>query len=136
MPSEEHLSMVGGAGAILGVLVLVVATMLHPLDAPPADAPAAFAEYAKDTHWVATHLAQLLGTVLLAGGLVALTWKLRGGRAGAWALLAGLSTVVSVSLAASLQAVDGVALMLVVDRLAAVEDGVRLCSRLLSPCDK
>ena len=123
MPSEEHLYTVGGISAILGVVVLFLATMLHPLDAHPADAPAAFAEYAKDRHWVATHLLQLLGIVLLAGGLIALSWKLRAGRAGAWALLAGLSTVVSVSLAAALQAVDGVALKFMVDRLAAVEDG-------------
>ena len=46
MPSEEHLSKVGGIGAIVGVVVLFVATMLHPLGAHPGDAPAAFAEYA------------------------------------------------------------------------------------------
>jgi len=48
MPSEEHFSKVGGIGAILGVVVLLVATMLHPLGAHPGDAPAAFAEYAMD----------------------------------------------------------------------------------------
>jgi hypothetical protein len=123
MPSEQHLYTVGGIGAILGVVVLLLATMLHPLDAHPADAPAAFAEYAMDSYWVATHLAQLLGIVLLAVGLIALSWKLRVGRAGAWALFAGLSSVVSVSLAAALQAVDGVALKFMVDRLAAAEVG-------------
>jgi hypothetical protein len=50
MPSEEHLSKVDGIGAILGVIVLLVATMLHPLGAHPGDAPAAFAEYALDRH--------------------------------------------------------------------------------------
>ena len=123
MPSEEHLSKVGGIGAIVGVVVLFVATMLHPQNAHPGDAPAAFAEYAMHRHWVATHLAQLLGVVLVAAGLVALSWKLRTGRAGAWALLAGLSAVASVSLAAALQAVDGVALKLMVDRWAAIENG-------------
>jgi hypothetical protein len=69
IPSEEYLSKVGGIGAIVGVVVLFVATMLHPLDAHPGDAPAAFAEYAMDRHWVATHLSQLLGAVLVAAGL-------------------------------------------------------------------
>jgi hypothetical protein len=119
MPSGRHLSRIGGVAAILGALVLSVATMLHPLDAHPADTAAAFAEYAADRYWVATHLAQLLGVVLLAAGLVALSWHLRAGRAGAWALLAGLAAVASVALAAALQAVDGVALKVMVDRWAA-----------------
>lgn len=116
MPSEEHLSRVGGVAAILGVVVLVAATMLHPMDAHPGDAPAAFAEYALDRYWVGTHLGQLLGVVWIAAGFVALSWKLRAGRAGAWALLAGLTAVASTSLAAALQAVDGVALKVMVDR--------------------
>ncbi len=123
MLSEEHLSKIGGVSAITGVVVLLVATMLHPLDAHPGDAPEAFAEYALDGHWVATHLGQLLGVILVATGFVALSWKLRGGRAGAWALLAALSAVASVSLAAALQAVDGVALKFMVDRWAATENG-------------
>ena len=116
MPSEEHLSRLGGVGAILGVVILVVSTALHPLEAHPGDAPTAFAEYALDGKWVGTHLGQLVGVVLIAAGFVALSWKLRTGRAGAWALLAGLAAVVSVSLAAALQAVDGVALKFMVDR--------------------
>ena len=116
MPSDEHLSRVGGIAAILGVIVLVMATMLHPLSAHPGDAPAAFAEYALDRYWVATHLGQLLGVVFVAAGCVALSWKLRAGRAGAWALLAGLAAVASMSLAAALQAVDGIALKFMVDR--------------------
>jgi hypothetical protein len=123
MLSEEHLSRVGGASAIVGVVVLFVATMFHPMDAQPGNAPAAFAEYALDRHWVATHLGQLLGFVLIASGFVALSWKLRTGRAGAWALLAGLSAVASVSLAGALQAVDGVALKFMVDRWAEAESG-------------
>lgn len=125
MPSDEHLSRVGGVAAILGVFVLVVATMLHPLNAHPGDAPAAFAEYALDRYWVATHLGQLLGVVLVAAGFVALSWKLRAGRAGAWALLAGLLTVASVSLAAALQAVDGIALKFMVDRWSSASADAR-----------
>ena len=105
-----------GVGAILGVVILVVSTALHPLEAHPGDAPTAFAEYALDGKWVGTHLGQLVGVVLIAAGFIALSWKLRTGRAGAWALLAGLAAVVSVSLAAALQAVDGVALKFMVDR--------------------
>jgi len=125
MPSEKYLGRIGGISAIVGVVVLFVATMLHPMDAHPGDAPAAFAEYALDRIWVATHLGQLLGVVLIAAGFVALSWKLRAGHAGAWALLAGLATVASVSLAGALQAVDGIALKVAVDRWAASAEGGR-----------
>jgi hypothetical protein len=125
MPSDEHLARVGGISAIAGVVVLFVATMLHPLDAHPGDAPAAFAEYALDRFWVATHIGQLLGVVLIATGLVALSWRLRVGRAGVWALLACLATVLSVALAAALQAVDGIALKFMVDRWSASAEGTR-----------
>ena len=125
MLSEEHLSKVGGVLAITGVVVLCVATMLHPLDAHPGDAPAAFAEYALDRFWVATHLGQLLGVVLIGAGLIALSWKLRVGTAGAWALLGAVATVTSVSLAGALQAVDGIALKFMVDRWSSASEDVR-----------
>lgn len=123
MPSDEHLSRVGGIAAILGPIVLVAATMLHPMDALPDDTPAAFAEYALDRYWVATHLGQLVSAVLIAAGFVALSWRLRAGRAGVWALLAGLTAVAGMSVAAALQAVDGIALKFMVDRwsLASME---------------
>lgn len=118
MPSTEHLLRVGGGAAILGVLVLVAATMLHPMGAHPHDAPAAFAEYALDRYWVATHLGQVLGAALISAALLALSWRLRAGRAGAWALLGGLAAAAGMSLAAALQAVDGIALKFMVDRWA------------------
>ena len=116
MPSDDYLSRLGGVAAILGVIVLVAATTFHPMNAHPNDAEAAFAEYALDRYWVATHLGQLVGAVLIAAGFVSLSWKLRAGRAGAWAFLAGFAAVASMSLAAALQAVDGVALKFMVDR--------------------
>ena len=125
MPSDKHLGRVGGISAIVGAVVLFVATMLHPMDAHPGDAPAAFAEYALDRFWVATHLGQLLGVVLIATGLVALSWKLRAGHAGVWALLACLAAVASVSLAGALQAVDGIALKFAVDRWSASAESAR-----------
>ena len=125
MPADQHLSRIGGVAAIVGVVLLVAATLLHPLDAHPGDAPAAFAEYALDRFWVASHLGQLLGIVLIATALVALSWRLRAGRGGAWALLAGLAATATVSLAGALQAVDGIALKFMVDRWSAASADLR-----------
>jgi hypothetical protein len=84
--------------------------------APPANAPEAFAEYAADRFWVVSHLGQLLGVVSITVGLVALSWRLRVGRAGTWALLGAASAIATLALSGALQAVDGVALKIAVDR--------------------
>jgi hypothetical protein len=116
MPEEELSSKVGGVAAILGAAILLAATLLHPSGAPPGEAWAAFAEYAADRLWVATHLAQLFGAVLMGGGLLSLSWRLRRARSGLWAGLGAAGALASLTLAGALQAVDGVALKLMVDR--------------------
>lgn len=116
MPSDKHFYKVGAIAAIVGALVLLVTTLLHPLQAHPGDAPAAFAEYAADRFWIATHLGQLLGVVLIGGGLVSLTWCLRAGRGGVWAMLGAAGALISIAMAGVLQAVDGIALKVMVDR--------------------
>lgn len=118
MPSEGHFYKVGGIAVIVGVAIFLIATMAHPIGADPADVPAAFAEYAADPYWIASHLAQLIGVVLITTGLVALSWRLRTGRAGVWAVLGGIGAFASLSLSAALQAVDGIALKVMVDRWA------------------
>lgn len=116
MLSEKHMSQVGGVSAIVGVVLLVIGALMHPLSADSGDASTTFTEYAANGAWVFTHLMQLLGALLCGGGLLALAWKLRAGTAGVWAALAVLATIASVAVAGALQAVDGVALKLVVDR--------------------
>ncbi|HSK09834.1 MAG TPA: hypothetical protein VK911_09665 [Vicinamibacterales bacterium] len=111
--------------AILGVAVLLAATFLHPMNAPPGDAAAAFAEYAADQYWVATHLGQLLGAVLITGGLIALTGTLSADRARAWGTLGAAAAIANLSLAGALQAVDGIALKVMVDRWAAAAPEAR-----------
>ncbi|HZN24291.1 MAG TPA: hypothetical protein VFB75_08680 [Burkholderiales bacterium] len=106
----------GGVALIAGVVVLVAASMLHPMEADPNDSAAAFAEYAADRLWISTHLIQLGGAFMMTAGLIAFSWKLRTGRAAPWALVAGTAALTSLAAAAALQAVDGVALKALVDR--------------------
>jgi hypothetical protein len=116
-----------GAFALpLGAVVLALATALHPLGADPAEAPAAFAEYAADPHYVWTHLGQFAGFFGLGVGLVALAGTLEAGWAAAWGRAGALGAVAGVAVAAALQAVDGVALKAMVDRWAAAEGPARL----------
>lgn len=114
--TQSALARVGGAAAISGAALLFAATLLHPMSADPNDPAAAFAEYAADSLWVASHLGQFLGVAILGVALVALAGVMEAGRPAAWARIGALGTAASVAMAAALQAVDGVALKVMVDR--------------------
>jgi hypothetical protein len=78
---SAHLARLGAVAAVVGALVLFASTRLHPSDADPGHAPAAFAEYATDTLWVWSHLGQFAGLAALGAALVALAGTLEPGRA-------------------------------------------------------
>jgi uncharacterized protein DUF4386 len=118
MSTEGHLARVGAAAAVSGALTLFVSTLLHPMKADPNDAPAAFAEYAASTSWTASHLGQFAGIALLGVALVALAATLEAGAPSALARIGVVGVAASVAAAAVLQAVDGVALKVMVDRWA------------------
>src|SRR4051794_1466924 len=61
MSTAQSLARIGAAATFIGAVLLIVSTVLHPLDSDAADAPAAFAEYAADPHYVWTHLGQFVG---------------------------------------------------------------------------
>lgn len=115
---QSHLARLGSVAAIGGALLLMITTYLHPVGDDPNDADAAFAEYAADSLWVASHLGQFVAMAMLSVALVALATAIRGGRAEAWARIGLLGVSASLAAAAALQAVDGVALKVVVDRWA------------------
>jgi hypothetical protein len=99
--------------------LLFIGTYLHPMEADPNQAIAAFAEYAADRLWVASHLTQLAGVALILAALLLLAQQLRAGSAAAWAVVAAGAATVSLAVAVALQAVDGIALKLMVDAWAA-----------------
>jgi hypothetical protein len=125
MSTRGRLARMGAAAAAIGAVTLFVSTLLHPISADPNDAPAAFAEYAADRLWVASHLGQFTGIAILAVALVALAAAMEPGAAAAWAWLGVVGTAASVAAAAGLQAVDGVALRRMVARWAQASDDDR-----------
>ena len=88
-------------------MLLLAGTWLHPMPADPNKAVQAFAAYADDRLWVASHLAQLVGIALALGALVILARQLETGGAAVWVRLASAGAIASLALAAALQAVDG-----------------------------
>jgi len=119
MTTNQSLARLGSVAAVAGAAVLFASTLLHPMSRDPNNAPEAFADYAADSFYVWTHLGQFAGFALLGAALVALAATFEPGRAAAWARIGLASTVAGVAVAAALQAVDGVALKVTVDRWAA-----------------
>jgi hypothetical protein len=115
----------GGTCAIAGCVLLGVGTYLHPLEADPNQAAAAFAEYARDGWWVGSHLAQLAGVSLITAALLRLAQSLEAGRAAGWARLGAGGAIAGLSVAAALQAVDGIALKAMVDAWATAPEAAK-----------
>lgn len=118
MTERQH-NQLGAITAISGALLLFLGTLWHPAGADPNDAQAAFAEYAADDAWVASHLLQLSGVILIVVALVLLTRRMATGRGAVWAVIGGAIAIASLATAGALQAVDGIALKVMVDRWAA-----------------
>ena len=106
---------IGAVCAIAGAMLLLAGTWLHPMPADPNNAAQAFAAYAHDRLWVASHLAQLVGIALALGALLILAQQLETGGAAVWARFASAGAIASLALAAALQAVDGIALRAMVE---------------------
>jgi hypothetical protein len=105
---------------VAGIVVSLLAGLLHPGRENPNDHRAVFAEYASSTDWTAVHLGQFAGMAILIAGLLVLFFALdpQAGMA-LWAgRLGAASAVVALALTAVLQAVDGVALKQAVDAWA------------------
>lgn len=126
MSTNHALARLGAVAAPVGAIALFVSTLLHPLGSDPNDAPAAFAEYAANAPYVWTHLGQFVGFSLVGVALVALAATLESGRASAWGRIGVAGAAASVALAAALQAVDGVALKMLVDRWVAAAGDARV----------
>ena len=100
-------------------MLLLTGTWLHPMPPDSNNAVQAFAAYADDRLWVASHLVQLVGIALALGALVILARQLETSGAAVWVRLASAGAIASLALAAALQAVDGIALRAMVENWAA-----------------
>jgi hypothetical protein len=123
---SEVTNTVGLIVAILGAGLLLIGTYLHPMSADPNVPAAAFTEYAADPHWVASHLLQLFGAVLLIAALVLFSRRLENGSAVAWTTIIRAGAGASLAMAAALQAVDGIALKVMADSWATAAEPEKL----------
>ena len=116
---KRPLLRIGSIAFLAGVIIVVVSTAIHPSKEDPANHLRVFAEYANSDSWIAVHIGQLAGGIMVfAGGFVALYRLLVQSESSMASVLAwiGLAlAIMTASAIAILQAVDGISLKMAVD---------------------
>jgi hypothetical protein len=123
--TQQELARLGAVAAVIGPIVVFVTTLLHPMSADPNEPLAAFAEYAADPLWVASHLGQFIGFSITAVAFIGLAAAMEDGPPAAWGRVGLVGSAASLALAGALQAVDGVALRSMVLRWMQLSHGAR-----------
>ena len=119
----------GAIAFFAGIIIIVASSILHSPGAQPdlMDNQAIFVVYAEHDLWIAAHIGQLAGIMLIyAGGYVTLYPLFSRSESGTVAALATLGLAAAIMTAATfglLQAVDGVALKMAVDKWLAAPVG-------------
>ena len=111
---ERPMLRMGSVAFLAGIVIFMVSTIgFHAGTRDPMDNPAVFAEYAQSDPWIAAHIGQFAGLMLIyAGGFVALhrlLVKSESGVASALAWFGLVTAIITASTYAILQAVDGIA---------------------------
>lgn len=121
---QRPLLRIGSITFLVGVVIAIVSTVIHPSTEDPSNHPNVFTAYASNDSWIAIHIGQFVGVIMVfAVGFVALFCLLVHSESSMASILAwiGLTlAIMTASAIAVLQAVDGVALKMAVDSWTAV----------------
>jgi len=121
---ERPMLRMGSVAFLAGLAIAVGSTFIHSASEDLMDNPVVFAVYAEDDLWIASHIGQFVGILLIfAGGFVALyrlLVKSESGTASALAWFGFAVTIINASTFTILQAVDGIALKIAVDTWYAI----------------
>jgi hypothetical protein len=121
---ERPMLRMGSVAFIAGLVIIIVSTLFHASSEDLMDNPVVFAVYAESDTWIAAHIGQFAGVVLVfAGGFVALfrlLVKSESGTASALGWFGLVTAIITASTFTILQAVDGIALKIAVDTWYAI----------------
>ncbi len=116
---QRPLLRIGSVLFIAGMVIAIVSTAIHPSTEDPSNHPIVFAEYASDDSWIAVHIGQFAGVIMVfAAGFVAFYRLLVQSESTTASILAWIGLALAIMTASAfavLQAVDGIALKMAVD---------------------
>jgi uncharacterized membrane protein len=121
---ERPMLQMGSVAFLAGLVIIIISTLFHASSEDLMDNPVVFAVYAESDTWIAAHIGQFAGVMLVfAGGFVALFRLLVKSESGMASALAWFGLVAAILVASTftiLQAVDGIALKIAVDTWYAI----------------
>jgi hypothetical protein len=114
---------VGSVLFIAGMAITIVSTVIHASTEDPSNHPVVFTIYASDDSWIAVHIGQFVGAIMVfGGGFVALHRLLVHSESNMTSVLVWIGLALAIMTASSvavLQAVDGIAQKRAVDSYVA-----------------
>ncbi|HEY6405023.1 MAG TPA: hypothetical protein VIX38_02985 [Nitrososphaeraceae archaeon] len=116
---QRHLLRIGSIAFLAGVVITIISTAIHPSTEDPSNYPLVFTKYASNDSWIAVHIGQFVGVIMVfGGGFVALNRLLVQSESSMVSILAWIGLAFAIMTASAitvLQAVDGIALKMAVD---------------------
>src|ERR687897_128880 len=116
---QRPLLRIGSILFIVGMVIAIVSTVIHPSREDPSNHPLVLAEYASDESWIAVHIGQFAGGIMVfAGGFVALYLLLVQSESSTASIMVWIGLALAIMTASAfavLQAVDGIAQKRAVD---------------------
>src|SRR5919112_745231 len=116
---QHPLLRIGSIAFLAGMIIVIVSTAIHPSTEDPSNHSLVFAEYASDDSWIAVHIGQFAGVIMVfAGGFVALYRLLMQSELSMASILAWIGLALAIMTASAfavLQAIDGIAQKRAVD---------------------
>ena len=86
---ERPMLRMGSVAFLAGLVIIIMSTLFHASSEDLMDNPVVFAVYAESDPWIAAHIGQFVGVMLVfAGGFVALFRLLVGSESGTASALA------------------------------------------------
>jgi hypothetical protein len=116
---QRSLLRISSIAFLAGAIIAIISTIFHASTEDPANHLLVFTIYANDESWIAIHIGQFVGVVMVfAGGFVALSRLLSQSQSGMVYALAWIGlglAIMTASAFAVLQAVDGIGNKLAID---------------------
>jgi hypothetical protein len=110
---------IGSIAFLAGAVIAIVSTIFHPSTENPSNHPLVFTIYASNDSWIAVHIGQFAGAIIVfAAGFVTLFRLLAQSESSMASILAWIGIALAIMTASAfavLQAVDGIAQKMAVD---------------------